>query len=206
MERVQSMKIHWPIFLWYNFCMFINFESPVLLIYLLTYSVTYLYCYLRTCLERGREEEGKGEKHRSVASHRCPDQEPNPWRRHVPWLGMKLVTFWFIGWHSHQPSQGSLILLLIRFGQGWPLRLSTTNLWAKAFSGERRAVPCRVLSNVSGFHPPDADNAASQRWPPTEVQTLLNLSRLGRGKQNHAGWQALRDKNLGLGEKQNTET
>ena len=40
--------------------------------------------YLFIFRERGREGEREGEKHQSVASHTCPNQELNPQSRHVP--------------------------------------------------------------------------------------------------------------------------
>ena len=56
--------------------------------------------------ERGREGEKEGEKHecekhRSVASHTCPDQGPNLQPRHVPWLGTEPTTFQSTGWCSN---------------------------------------------------------------------------------------------------------
>ena len=55
--------------------------------------------YLFLEKEEGRERNMEmREKHRPVASGMCPDQGPNPQSRHVPWLGIKLVTFHFVGW------------------------------------------------------------------------------------------------------------
>ena len=54
--------------------------------------------------ERGREGEREGkiiidvrEKHRLVAFHMCLYRGPNPQPRHVPLLGIKPVTFQFVG-------------------------------------------------------------------------------------------------------------
>ena len=62
------------------------------------------YHHLRTCLlileKEGRGREREGEKHQSERSN----WGPNPQPRHVPWLGMELVTFWFVGWCSNQLS------------------------------------------------------------------------------------------------------
>ena len=46
-------------------------------------------------------EEREGEKHQCVvASHTPPPGDLTPQPRHVPWLGIKLATLWFAGWHS----------------------------------------------------------------------------------------------------------
>ena len=56
--------------------------------------------YLFIFRERGKEGE-RGEKHQSVvASCVPPYRGPGLQPRHVPCLGIKLVTLWLIGWHS----------------------------------------------------------------------------------------------------------
>ena len=55
--------------------------GPMIYIYI------YIYIYLNLLLifrEREREGETEGEKHRSVASHICPNWGLNPKPRHVP--------------------------------------------------------------------------------------------------------------------------
>ena len=54
--------------------------------------------YLFIFRERGWEE--KGREPQSVASHMCPNWGPSPQPRHVLWLGIKPVTFRFVGWCS----------------------------------------------------------------------------------------------------------
>ena len=50
--------------------------------------------------------QGKGERNRGRETPKCgclswaPHWEPGPQPRHVPWLGIELVTPWFAGWHS----------------------------------------------------------------------------------------------------------
>lgn len=71
--------------------------------------------------ERGREGE-KGEKHRcekekSVASPTRPDQGQNVPPRHVPSLGICLVTFGFIGL-SHT-SQGKMLISCSCYSPSW---------------------------------------------------------------------------------------
>ena len=66
----------------------------------------------------GREWESNidAEKHRSVASPISPDWGPNLQPRHIPWPGIKPVTFWFTGRCSNQLShtgQGYLGFLSI---------------------------------------------------------------------------------------------
>ena len=59
-------------------------------IYLFIYLLTYLFIFR----ERGRE--GEREKHECVvASHMAPSGDLAQKPRHVPWLGINLVTLWF---------------------------------------------------------------------------------------------------------------
>ena len=60
--------------------------------------------------ERGREEEKEGEKHQCVvASHMAPNWGPRPQPRHVPWLGIELMTLWFSACaQSTEPHQPGL--------------------------------------------------------------------------------------------------
>ena len=52
------------------------------------------------------QREGKGRRKRGWETSMCgwlsrsPHWRPGPHPRHVPWLGIKLVTLWFIGQHS----------------------------------------------------------------------------------------------------------
>ena len=61
--------------------------------------------------EKERNIDGK-EKHQLVASLMCPDWGLNPQPRHVPWPGLKPMTFQFIGQCPNQlshTSQGKVI-------------------------------------------------------------------------------------------------
>ena len=53
------------------------------------------FSFLRFYLFIFREREREGEKHQCT-----PHWGPGPQPRHVPWLGIKPVTFWFAGPHS----------------------------------------------------------------------------------------------------------
>ena len=58
--------------------------------------------FLLLILEKGKKRERNvhvREKHQSVASCTRPDWGLNPHPRHVPWLGIKPTTFWFVGRH-----------------------------------------------------------------------------------------------------------
>ena len=75
----------------------------VWVLYILNPCLRYL---IELFLERGKRERER-EKHlceretsisRLSYSPRHPDQGPNPQPNHVPWLGIKLVTFWFEAW------------------------------------------------------------------------------------------------------------
>ena len=66
--------------------------------YLLTYLLTYLFLESGEGRAKGRENINVREKHRLVASRIYPDQRLNPQPRHVPWLGIELLTFHFAGW------------------------------------------------------------------------------------------------------------
>ena len=46
----------------------------------------------------GREGEKEQEKHLLAASRMCPDWGLNPQPRHLPWPGIELATFHFVGW------------------------------------------------------------------------------------------------------------
>ena len=56
--------------------------------------------------ERGKEGQGEGEEHQCAreTSFGClshaPNRGPGPQPRHVPWLGIELVKFWFASQHS----------------------------------------------------------------------------------------------------------
>ena len=63
------------------------------------FKILFIY-FLREGRE-GKERERNvdiWEKHRSVASCTCPNQGPGPQPRYVPWSGIELVTFCFLGW------------------------------------------------------------------------------------------------------------
>ena len=83
-------------------CIFWSFK---IFIYLFKYSLDNMLIIL----ERGEwwEKEGERninvrEKHQLVASCTHPDQEPDPQPRHVPWTGIKPMTFQFMGTCSNQ--------------------------------------------------------------------------------------------------------
>ena len=67
---------------------------------------TFLKFYSFILRESRREGEGEGEKHKCVRDTRigcllhAPYWGPGLKPRHVPWLGIELVTFRFTGWHS----------------------------------------------------------------------------------------------------------
>ena len=68
------------------------------------------YLFLKKILfifrERGSEREREGEKHWCArdTSIGCllhaPNWGPSPQPKHVPWLGIEPMTFWFSSWHS----------------------------------------------------------------------------------------------------------
>ena len=71
--------------------------------------------------ERGKEGEREGEKHQCVM-HGCllqaPNRGPGPQPGHVPWLGIKLVTFQFAGWcsiHWATPARVTIFFYLCYF-------------------------------------------------------------------------------------------
>ena len=62
-------------------------------------------------VERGKGREREREKnidvkerHWSIASHTHDDQGLNSQLRHVPWLGIEPLTFWFMRWYHKQLS------------------------------------------------------------------------------------------------------
>ena len=68
-----------------NFCFF-----------LIVFKALFIYSFIYW--KRGREGEREGEKNQCViASHTCLNWRPNLQPRHVPWLGIELVTFCFAG-------------------------------------------------------------------------------------------------------------
>ena len=71
--------------------------------------------FLRFYLFISRERGWEGENHQCCLSC-APHQGPGPQPRHVPWLGIKSVTFWFTGWHSiHWATPARAQLLLSRW-------------------------------------------------------------------------------------------
>ena len=79
---------------------------------------SFLIFYLFIFIERRREGEREGEKHQCVRdtpighlSH-TPNWGPGPQPRHVPWLGMDLMTFRFAGQHSVYLATPARALLL----------------------------------------------------------------------------------------------
>ena len=80
-------------------------------------------------LERGEARERNTdvrEKHQSVASSTCPDWGPNLQPRYVPWPGIELVIFCFVGVCSSQLSHTGqrAILNSYRVPKGWSFCLS----------------------------------------------------------------------------------
>ena len=70
----------------------------------------------------GREGEREGEKHQCVVASHLPAPPlthwgPGPQPRHVPWLGIELVTIRFTGWHSvHRATLVRAVGVLDQFG------------------------------------------------------------------------------------------
>ena len=62
-------------------------------------SIFLLGFYLFIFREEGSQGE-RGEKHQFVVASHAPYWGPGPKPRHVPWLGIKPVTFWFTGLYS----------------------------------------------------------------------------------------------------------
>ena len=83
----------------------------------------------------GRKGEIEGEKHQCeretligcLSYMPPPGTKPNPQPRHVPWLGIELVTFRFVGLHPTKPHQSGLQpkVLLFKLLQKTPLNLTT---------------------------------------------------------------------------------
>ena len=77
---------------------------------LFIYLLLFFYPHLMTCsliLERGERREREGEKyqcekHQLVVSHTSPSWGQSPQPRHVPWEGIKLTIFQFMGQYSNQ--------------------------------------------------------------------------------------------------------
>ena len=59
--------------------------------------------------ERGRQGEERKRTINRPSPACAPRQGPNPQPSHIPWLGIKLVTPHFAGWHSTEPHQSGLI-------------------------------------------------------------------------------------------------
>ena len=81
----------------YCFCIFyfMEFYSNLYYFLLSTYFKKYfIYLFVERGGGRGEKEQ---EKHRLVASHMHPDRGPNRQPRYVPWMGIKPVTFRFVG-------------------------------------------------------------------------------------------------------------
>ena len=77
-------------------CLFTYLFNLYLVFIFLIPTGGYVYWFKRG-REGGREKERSidvWEKHQSVASHTCPNQELNPQPRYVPLLGIKPITFW----------------------------------------------------------------------------------------------------------------
>ena len=114
----QSTLSYQPLqpWLWFNLSQWIG-----LCIYLFIYFRFYLF------LERGKGR--KKERKRNIdvwkitlaASHSPPNWGPGPQPRHVPWLGIEPVTFWFAGQHSiHWATLAKAdSLILIHSSQRW---------------------------------------------------------------------------------------
>ena len=75
-----------------------TFVSEQLFFFFFFFLKDFIYLFLERGEEREKEsEKSMSEKHWSVASRMHHDRGPNPQPRHVPWLGIKLVTFGFLG-------------------------------------------------------------------------------------------------------------
>ena len=77
----------------------------------------FLKDFIYLFLKRGEGREKKREKHQCVvASHVPQPWGPGPQPRHVPWLGIELVTLWFTGLHSIHwatPARALYICLIV---------------------------------------------------------------------------------------------
>ena len=93
-------------------CYFAYFYAPDVIVswssgrqfrFSVKFTTDYLYqnlIFFQDFIYFQREGKGrrKGERHRSVASRKCPNLGLNPKSRHVPLPGIEPVTFRFVGW------------------------------------------------------------------------------------------------------------
>ena len=91
--------------------------------------------YLFIFRERGRQGRRKGDVRQCVFAFMHPHWGPGPPPRPVPWLGIKLVTLWFIGWlsiHWATPARTKQSSFLISnlFASGLAFQLILWNSWS----------------------------------------------------------------------------
>ena len=99
---------------------------------------------------RGREK--KGEKHQCARgkligclSH-APYWGPGPQPRHVPWLGTRVVTLWFIGWHSiHSATPARTLVIIFKKQYKFGLRGPESGEDRAGRAGKRSSLGCGEL-------------------------------------------------------------
>ena len=126
----------------------------------------------------------------------APCWGPRPQPRHVPWLGIELVTLWFTGWCSiHWPTPARADKFFLKCMLVWQLsqhsltKLFRTKLKAtKYYNGHHKEKtkwtfwPTQYLVSLGGFTAqvpaPDAGAQADvpQRYSGSELNDLLDLS------------------------------
>ena len=84
-----------------------------------SFQVIYYYCFFKRFIYLFLERrEVAGEREWETSMWGClscaPNWGPGPKPRHVPWLGIELVTVWYVGQHSihwASPAQAMIVIL-----------------------------------------------------------------------------------------------
>ena len=105
------------------------YKAQIIESYLLPEKRRVLFClFVLFILERGREGEREGEKHRCVKEalinclSQTPSRAPGPQPSHVPWLGIEPATLWFTVWrliHWATPAKAKGLLNGQWHGKYW---------------------------------------------------------------------------------------
>ena len=115
---------------------------------------------------RGREK--KGEKHQCARgkligclSH-APYWGPGPQPRHVPWLGTRVVTLWFIGWHSiHSATPARTLVIIFKKQYKFGLRGPESGEDRAGRAGKRSSLGCITPFPICPRPPPELEPACS---------------------------------------------
>ena len=104
---------------------------------------TFLFFFKILFIYFSREGKGRRESGRETSMCGCllcacppPTQEPGPQPRHVPWLGIKLVTLWFAGWCSiHWATPTRALSTFLRWGKHYLDHFKICSIAIKCWSG-----------------------------------------------------------------------